>query len=303
MVFRAVGFCMMAFMLGLLVLSGCNRLGESEPTRIVPTSTSTTMQTQTVTLPTLTEIISPENVYPSPVTVTAVTPTQDAAAYPLPLETTLPAISLTPAPILTQSENIIGNPYPLQETPLPQQVGASNLPPYPPPAEAPALVGSTNAAPSYVPTEISPATPVPQNTVVPSGTSIFTPQANIVKTRFVATDPRTVNLEAGRPQMVVLYADWCTLCKSLAPVILGLEGKYNDRMNFIYLNVDDAGTEFLQKKFNYRLIARPRTFLIDGMGVILRDWTGYTALEELQQAIDSVVPATVVPATIAPVSP
>ena len=103
--------------------------------------------------------------------------------------------------------------------------------------------------------------------------------------------------------MVVFFAKWCTLCKSVAPVILSLESKYSDRMNFIYLDVDDAGTKTLQKKFSYRLIARPRIFLIDGAGVILRDWTGYVAIEELQQALDSVVPAAIAPATIAPVSP
>jgi thiol-disulfide isomerase/thioredoxin len=289
--------------LGLLVLSGCNRLGESEPPRVVSTSTSTPMQTHADILPTVTKIISPENAYPAPATETAVAPTQDSTAYPSPLEATLPVMNLTPAPTPIQGENIVANPYPLQGTSLPQQVGASNPSPYPPPAQVPSQGSSTSAAPSSVPTEISPATPIPQNTVAPSGTPIVTPQATIVKTRFVATDPRTVNLEAGRPQMVVLFADWCTLCKSLAPVILGLESKYNDRMNFIYLDVDDARTAILQKKFSYRLIARPRTFLIDGMGVILRDWTGYVALEELQQAIDSVVPATVVPATVAPVSP
>jgi thiol-disulfide isomerase/thioredoxin len=301
MVFRVARISMMALMWGV-ILTGCNRLGgsvlTSEPTS--EPSTSPTLPTQVTILPSLTKTTALENAYPAPVTETVVATTQDSAAYPSPIEATQPSAS---SPVLTQVENIAANPYPLLETPLPQQVGVSGSTPYPPPAESPILVSTTSAAPSSKPTEIAPTSLSPQSTPSPSGTPIITPQATIVRIKFVASDPNAVNLEAGRPQMVVFFADWCTLCKSVAPVILGLESKYNDRMNFIYLDVDEAGTKTLQKKFSYRLTARPRIYLIDGTGVILRDWTGYVALEELQQAIDSVVPATVAPATVAPISP
>jgi thiol-disulfide isomerase/thioredoxin len=225
------------------------------------------------------------------------------AAYPAPLEVTQPALSSTPDPTVTPSENLLAVPYPLLETPLPQQINGSNPSPYPPPVEVPTQVSHTSAAANPIPTGIGSATPISQNTASPSITPILTPQATRVKTRFVATDPRTVDLEAGRPQMVVFFTKWCMLCKSVAPVLLSLESQYSDRVNFIYLDADEAETKALQKKFSYRLIARPRIFLIDGTGVILRDWTGYVAIEELQQALDSVVPAAVAPATIAPVSP
>ncbi len=286
---------------GSLVLSGCSRPEEIEPTRVP--STTAPSQTPVLIPPTLTITVPTEDAYPPPITEAVVIPTQEMAAYPAPLEVTQPALSSTPAPTVTPSENLLAVPYPLLETPLPQQINGSSPSPYPPPVEVPTQVSNTSVASNPIPTGIGSATPIPQNTASPSGTPILTPQATRVKTRFVATDPRTVNLEAGRPQMVVFFTKWCTLCKSVAPVILNLESQYSDRVNFIYLDADDAGTKTLQKKFSYRLIARPRIFLIDGTGVILRDWTGYVAIEELQQALNSVVPAAIAPATIAPVSP
>jgi thiol-disulfide isomerase/thioredoxin len=119
---------------------------------------------------------------------------------------------------------------------------------------------------------------------------VSTPQAAIVKTRLVATDPTRVNLEAGRPQLVLLFADWCTLCKSVAPVVLSLDSRYNNRMNFIYLDVDDPGTETIRSKLDYRVIAKPRIYLLDSQGIVLRDWTGYVLFEELQEAINSISP-------------
>jgi thiol-disulfide isomerase/thioredoxin len=291
--FQTVCLRIFVFTIAAFVLSGCSNLGKESITDVAPTAI--TQQTQTVILPTISITLSPDHAYPSSITETVEAPTQVAAAYPAPIDATQPVVSSTPFSTLPQGQNNLVNPYPLQGTPPPQQIELSNPAPYPPPAEVPTIVGSTITVPSTRPTEVILVTPTPQITAVASGTSVLTPQPTIVKTELVASDPTTVDLEAGHPQLVVFFAEWCTLCKSAAPVILSLESRYNDRMNFIYLDVDDDRTIPLQKKLNYRQIARPRLYLIDGVGVVLKDWSGYVLLEELQQAIDLVVPATAVP--------
>ena len=285
-------------MLGVLFLSGCNRLGAGIITGEAPTASQ--QQIQTVTPPTIPVTASPDHVYPPPITETTAAPTGGTGPYPLPIDATQPVVSSTQTPTLPGVNNNTTNPYPLQETPAEQQVGLSTPFPYPPPTESAPLVTRTTAVPGASPTGATPNLPV---TPVATPTAGLTPQATVVKTWFVATDPTTVNLEAGRPQLVVFFAEWCTLCRSIAPVILNLDSQYSDRMNFIYLDTDDEETKPFQTKLKYTIIGRPRIYLIDGLGTILRDWTGYVSLEELQQAITSfttIPPATTMPPTMAP---
>jgi thiol-disulfide isomerase/thioredoxin len=279
--------------LAMFVLSGCSLANNEIVTDVVPTASL--QESPTVALPTITITSSPEKAYPAPIVETVEAPTQEIQAYPAPISATQPVISPTSIPTIANSGINPVNPYPLQEPPVQQQVGSISSPAYPPPGEATSIVGSPGF--DTKPTEIAHETPSPQVTAIPLGTPFLTPLANPVRTKFVASDPTMVDLEAGRPQLVVFFADWCTLCKSIAPVVMSLDGVYRDRMNFIYLDVDDRRTNTFQTKLNYSLIARPRMYLIDGTGVVLRDWMGYVTLDELQQAIDAVVPATPVPAS------
>jgi len=260
----------------MLVLSGCNRTGleiDTVDTVDAPIEvTRPTQPTETLIMPITT---SPDQGYPAPITAATIAPTQNASGYPAPvIETQLveiPTHTLT----LQLTENSAGDPYPLIATPEAQQTGASNPPPYPPPAGELPSIPTVNPLPSTQPVETNPVT---------------TPQAALVKTQLVATDPTMVNLEAGRPQLVLFFADWCTLCKSVAPVVLSLESQYNNRMNFIFLDVDDPGTETVRSTLDYTVIAKPRMYLLDPQGIVIRDWIGYVSFEELQEAINAIAP-------------
>jgi len=261
----------------MLVLSGCKRDGAKiETTATVATPTEVTQPTQPTETPITPKPTSPDSGYPGPITEVTIAPTQSTAPYPAPVIETQLVQSSTPSPTLQSGEIAAGDPYPLINTPEVQQAGSSNSSPYPPPAGEQQSVPKINPLPSTQPVETNPAT---------------TPQVAIIKTQLVATDPTMVNLDAGRPQLVLLFADWCTLCKSVAPVVLSLDSQYNNRMNFIYLDVDDPGTETIRSKLDYRVIAKPRIYLLDSQGIVFRDWTGYVLLEELQEAINVVVPA------------
>lgn len=273
---RSLWLIIFSLLMGMLVLSGCKRAGaEIDTFDTVAAPTEVTQPTQ----PTETSITplptSPDPGYPGPITEVTIAPTQSTAPYPAPVIETQPVQSSTPGRTLQPGEIAAGTPYPLINTPEEQQAGSSNPSPYPPPAGEQQSVPTKFPLPSTQPVETIPVT---------------TPQAGIVKTQLVATDPTLVNLEAGRPQLVLFFADWCMLCKSVAPVVLSLDSQYNNQINFIYLDVDDSGTETIRSTLEYRVIAKPRIYLLDPQGIVIRDWIGYVSFEELREAINVLAP-------------
>jgi hypothetical protein len=70
----------------------------------------------------------------------------------------------------------------------------------------------------------------------------------------------------------------------MAPIVHGLEAQYDNRMQFSYLDIDDARNDQFKQALKYR--AQPHLFLLDADGNIVQQWLGRVSAEELAAAFD-----------------
>ncbi len=67
----------------------------------------------------------------------------------------------------------------------------------------------------------------------------------------------------------------------------GLEATWGDRINFVYLDIDDPRTDPFKRQLGYRV--QPHMFLLDGEGRVLEQWLGYVEGETLESAFQQIM--------------
>jgi hypothetical protein len=66
----------------------------------------------------------------------------------------------------------------------------------------------------------------------------------------------------------------------------GLEQKWGDEINFVYLDIDDSRTQEFKRQLGYQY--QPHLFLIDGQGNVVEQWLGYVEAQDLEPAFERV---------------
>jgi hypothetical protein len=65
----------------------------------------------------------------------------------------------------------------------------------------------------------------------------------------------------------------------------GLEAEYYDKINFVYLDIDDNENDSFKSTLGFRY--QPQIFLVDSNGNILNQWIGPITRTDLVEAFET----------------
>ncbi|MFQ3613110.1 MAG: thioredoxin family protein [Cyanobacteriota bacterium] len=96
-------------------------------------------------------------------------------------------------------------------------------------------------------------------------------QSRSASTSLEALAQRSVPLEEAqanaKPSLVEFYADWCTSCRAMAPLLASLKEEFAQQVNFVMLNVDNP--KWLPELSRYRVNGIPHFLFLDREGELL----------------------------------
>ncbi len=93
-----------------------------------------------------------------------------------------------------------------------------------------------------------------------------------------------IALENGHPTIIEFYADWCEICQEMAPALLKIKGKYDNKIDIVLLNVDNQ--KWLDLIEKYEVNGIPQLNLFDKDGVMQDKLVGLHGLDDLSNIIE-----------------
>jgi len=98
----------------------------------------------------------------------------------------------------------------------------------------------------------------------------------------LSVDPE-IAFNNNKPTFLEFYAEWCEVCKEMAPKVSALKEEYDKDINFVFLNVDNQKWENYIRKFEVNGI--PQVNLFDGEGNLKSTFIGKQEELILRQSI------------------
>lgn len=76
--------------------------------------------------------------------------------------------------------------------------------------------------------------------------------------------PPEVALSNGRPTILEFYADWCEVCREMAPAMLEMEQDHGQDLDVVLVNIDNPRWLDLTDRYNVTGIPQLNLFASDG---------------------------------------
>ena len=89
----------------------------------------------------------------------------------------------------------------------------------------------------------------------------------------------------NKPTFLEFYADWCEVCKEMAPKVDDIKKKYEKEINFVFLNVDNPKWEKYIRNFNVNGI--PQINIFDNDSNLELTFIGKQEEETIKESLDN----------------
>ena len=100
----------------------------------------------------------------------------------------------------------------------------------------------------------------------------------------LSVDPE-IAFKNNKPTFLEFYAEWCEVCKEMAPKVSALKDEYGKDINFVFLNVDNQKWENYIRKFEVNGI--PQVNLFDREGNLNSTFVGKQEEITIREHLDS----------------
>ena len=113
---------------------------------------------------------------------------------------------------------------------------------------------------------------------------VFKPTFILKKFGELSIDPE-IAFTNNKPTFLEFYAEWCEVCKEMAPKIADIKNEYEKDINFVFLNVDNPKWEKYIKNFNVNGI--PQVNLFDEKANLEVTFIGKQEEKTIKESIDN----------------
>ena len=99
----------------------------------------------------------------------------------------------------------------------------------------------------------------------------------------LSVDPE-IAFNNNKPTFLEFYAEWCEVCKEMAPKVSALKNEYEKEINFVFLNVDNPKWDNYIRKYEVNGI--PQVNLFDKKGNLISTFIGKQKEVTIRESID-----------------
>ena len=98
----------------------------------------------------------------------------------------------------------------------------------------------------------------------------------------LSVDPE-IAFNNNKPTFLEFYAEWCEVCKEMAPKVSTLKKEFENDINFVFLNVDNQKWDNYIRKFQVNGI--PQVNIFDGKGNLISTFIGKQEERKIRESL------------------
>ena len=108
-----------------------------------------------------------------------------------------------------------------------------------------------------------------------------------LQTAAAASTPYGEAIANEKPTLIEFYADWCTVCQSMAPTLEKAHVTFGDEVNFVMLNIDEP--QWQPEVATYKVNGVPHFVLLEENQTPVDSFIGKIPFQILSDRLNSLV--------------